>query len=160
MRDGVLTGYVNRQVCKNCGYQGMPLIFESEEEYKKFLESIPKRKKSVSETEKEKTGIIEKTVKHERPLGVTILSFIMIFDAIFAIFLYYNLGVFNIFSWLWFYYITVFLISAVILPYGLLRGRGWSWTIGGILFALSIPVGLIFLYYLTRPHVKAFFRKT
>ena len=31
--------------------------------------------------------------------------------------------------------------------------------IGGILFALSIPIGLIFLYYLTRPHVKAYFGK-
>jgi DNA-directed RNA polymerase subunit RPC12/RpoP len=39
MGDGVLTGYVNRDVCRDCGYQGMHIIFDSEKEYKKFLES-------------------------------------------------------------------------------------------------------------------------
>lgn len=35
--DGVLTGYTSREVCKNCGFQGMPVIFNSEKDYKKFL---------------------------------------------------------------------------------------------------------------------------
>ena len=83
----------------------------------------------------------------------------MIFEAIFTIFLYFRLGVAFISIWLWIYYITVFLFSAIILPYGLIKGKGWAWTFGGILFALSIPIGLIFLYYLTRPHVKAYFGK-
>ena len=40
--DGVLTGYTSRNVCKDCGYQGMPLIFDSDEEYEKFLEGLAK----------------------------------------------------------------------------------------------------------------------
>jgi hypothetical protein len=84
----------------------------------------------------------------------------MIFLALFTIYLYYSLIGFRIISWLWIYYIAVFSISAIILPYGFLKGRGWAWTIGGMLYALSIPVGLIFLYYLTRPHVKEYFGKT
>ena len=83
----------------------------------------------------------------------------MIFQAIFAIFLYYTIGGSNIPAWLWIYYIIIFVISAIILPYGLIKGKGWAWTFGGMLFALSIPIGLIFLYYLTRPHVKAYFGK-
>ena len=83
----------------------------------------------------------------------------MIFLAVFTIYLYYSLIGFENISLLWIYYIAVFSLSAIILPYGFLRGRSWAWTIGGILYALSIPIGLIFLYYLTRPHVKAFFGK-
>jgi hypothetical protein len=37
LKDGVLTGYTNRYVCRNCGYQGFPVIFDSIEEYDKFL---------------------------------------------------------------------------------------------------------------------------
>ena len=37
LRNGVLTGYTTRYVCRNCGYQGMPIIFNSENEYEKFL---------------------------------------------------------------------------------------------------------------------------
>lgn len=39
MRDGVLTGYNTRSVCRDCGFQGMPIIFDSEENYKKFLKT-------------------------------------------------------------------------------------------------------------------------
>jgi len=157
MGDGVLTGYTSKDVCRNCGYQGMHIIFDSEEEYKKFLKS-----KSIEEpnNEVEEKKVDIKQIKHNRPLGVSILAFIMIFEAIFTVFLYYFLGVVYINAWLWIYYITVFVISAIILPYGILKGKSWAWTIGGILFALSIPIGLIFLYYLTRPHVKAYFGKT
>ena len=156
MGDGVLTGYTSKDVCRNCGFQGMPIIFDSEEEYKKFLKS-----KSIEEPNNEikEKKLDKKQIKHERPLGVTILVFIMIFEAIFTIFLYYFLGMIYTNVWLWIYYITIFVISAIILPYGILKGKGWAWTIGGILFALSIPIGLIFLYYLTRPHVKAYFGK-
>ena len=156
MGDGVLTGYTSRDVCRDCGYQGMPIIFDSETEYIKFIKS-----KKLGKTSKEKVKKKDiKPLKHELPLGIIILAFIMVFEAIFTIFLYYRLGGVYIATWLWIYYITVFLISAIILPYGLLKGRGWAWTIGGMLFALSIPIGLIFLYYLTRPHVKAYFGKT
>ena len=51
MGDGVLTGYTTRDVCRDCGYQGMPIIFDSEQDYKKFLES-KKLKKDTKEDEK------------------------------------------------------------------------------------------------------------
>jgi len=68
--------------------------------------------------------------------------------------------------------ITIGLISFII-AYGLWNGRGWAWTlclifsiIGIIIGILSLPTGIIsliinilILYYLTRPHVKAFFGK-
>lgn len=40
LSDGVLTGYNSRNVCRECGYQGPPLIFDSEEYYKKFLNDL------------------------------------------------------------------------------------------------------------------------
>jgi hypothetical protein len=154
MGDGVLTGYTTRDVCRNCGYQGMPIIFDSEKEYLKFLES-----KSFKIKMKNNKKHI-KQLKTERPFGVIVLVFLIIIQAIFTIFIYYSFSFSYINAWLWIYYIIVFLISAIILPYGLFTGKGWSWTIGGMLFALSIPIGLFFLYYITRPHVKRFFGKS
>lgn len=154
MGDGVLTGYSNRDVCRNCGYQGMPIIFDSEKEYNKFLESKSIKGKKIKNNIKP-----TKQLKSKRPSGVIILSVLIIIEAIFTIFLYYGFGVSYINTWLWIYYIIVFVISAIILPYGLLSGKEWAWTFGGMLFTLSIPIGLIFLYYITRPHVKRFFGK-
>ena len=151
--DGVLTGYINRDVCRNCGYQGMPIIFDSEKEYKKFLES-----KSLKEKIKNNMKH-NKQLKTELPLGVIILTVLIIIQAIFTVLLYYTFNISYVNTWLWVYYIIVFLISAIILPYGLITGKSWAWTIGGMLFALSIPIGLIFLYYITRSHVKRFFGK-
>jgi len=62
-------------------------------------------------------------------------------------------------------------LFAFLITYGLWTGQGWAWTlslifsiIGIILGILSLPAGIIgliidilILYYLTRPHVKAFF---
>ena len=157
--EGVLTGYTSRNVCRNCGYQGMSIIFDSEKEYKKFLKSKLISKKTGKGFKEKTKKKYRKPVKQERPLGVAILAFFMIFWALFIIFLYHSLIGFQNISFLWVYYITIFSLSAIILPYGFLKGRGWAWTIGGILYAFSIPIGLIFLYYLTRPHVKAFFGK-
>jgi len=154
MGDGVLTGYTYRDVCRDCGYQGAPIIFDSEVEYKKFLENIPKKQKEILQENKEK-----RSLKHELPAGIVILSIITILQAILSIYLYYTMGGTRIPIWLWGYYITIFVISAIILPYGLISGKGWAWTLGGILFALSLPVGLIFFYYITRPHVRAYFGK-
>ena len=156
--EGVLTGYTSRNVCKDCGYQGMPLIFDSEKEYKKFLEGLSKDKECKEEDIKQVEQKVEKQVIKNRPMGIVILSLIMILDAIFAILLYYYIVGFDNISW-WIYYIVVFLISAVILPFGLLKGKPWAWTIGGMLYALSIPLGLVFLYYITRPHVREYFGK-
>ena len=80
----------------------------------------------------------------------------------------------------------VFLILALVgfvLGYGYLKGIGWAWTLGIIFAVLSIIseivnpiidrsadtlvssiigiiIPLIIIYYLTRPHVKAFFGKS
>ena len=153
MGDGVLIGYTYRSVCRDCGYQGMPIIFDSEREYKEFLKEVLPTKKTIEDSTE------EKLVKRERPAGVAILVFVLILEAIIGIYLYYNLLGFKVTTLLWIYYISIFWISAIVLPYGLLKGKGWAWTVGGLLFALSIPIGLVFLYYLTRPHVKAFFGK-
>jgi len=154
--EGVLTGYTSKNVCQDCGYQGMPIIFDSEEEYNNFLKS-----KSIKRIPKKKLTIEKKQlVKNKRPLGVSIVTFFMFFEAIFSLFLYYSLQGSFISIWLWMYYIIIFFISALVLPYGLIKGKSWAWTIGSSLFALSIPIGLIFLYYLTRPHVKTYFGKS
>ena len=43
LKDGVLTGYADRYVCRDCGYQGSPVIFDNMDEYNKFQ----REKKSV-----------------------------------------------------------------------------------------------------------------
>ncbi len=158
MGDGVLTGYTSRNVCRNCGYQGMPIIFDSEIDYKNFLK---RKSKDITSPEIEKKEIKKEMIKQKikRPIGVTFLVFIIILEAIITIYIYYSLLGFKVSTLLWIYYVSIFMISAIILPYGLLKGREWAWTFGGILFAMSIPIGLIFLYYITRPHVRAFFGK-
>ena len=60
---------------------------------------------------------------------------------------------------------------------GYFGGKGWAWTVGIIVTAISIVldivqiafgaysnafglvIGLLIIYYLTRPHVKVFFGK-
>ena len=37
MGEGVLTGYTTKDVCRDCGYRGSPILFDSEREYTKFL---------------------------------------------------------------------------------------------------------------------------
>ena len=68
-------------------------------------------------------------------------------------------------------------IVSSIVAYGLLKGRGWAWTVTVILSIISIVLNVIsiaagnlasiisiiisgiILYYLYRPHVKAYFGK-
>lgn len=64
-------------------------------------------------------------------------------------------------------------LIAFLIAYGLWTGQGWAWIlclifsiIGIIIGILSLPGGIIgliidiiILYYITRPHVKAFFGK-
>lgn len=68
-------------------------------------------------------------------------------------------------------------ILAIVLAIGFLGGKGWAWTLGIVVGVISIIVsiaetaigfstniiGIIFqiiiIYYLTRPHVKAYFGK-
>ena len=46
LKDGVLTGYTSRDVCRDCGYRGSPIIFDSENEYKKFINELKKEETS------------------------------------------------------------------------------------------------------------------
>jgi hypothetical protein len=52
LKDGVLTGYTSKEVCRDCGYRGSPIIFDSEIEYKKFLKGITSNKKQKSKSSK------------------------------------------------------------------------------------------------------------
>lgn len=69
-------------------------------------------------------------------------------------------------------------IISFIVAWGLLKGRGWAWTVTVILSVISIVIGIIsivggnfgsiiniiiagiIIYYLYRPHVKAYFGKS
>jgi hypothetical protein len=68
-------------------------------------------------------------------------------------------------------------IVSFVVAYGLLKGLGWAWTVtvilsiisivlnaisiaaGNISSIISIIISGIILYYLYRPHVKAYFGK-
>ena len=52
MNQGVLFGVTSwKSVCKNCGYQGEPLFFETREAYEKFLDGLSKDKAQTPITE-------------------------------------------------------------------------------------------------------------
>jgi len=51
LSDGVLTGYTSRHVCKQCGYQGIPILFDNEKDYQHFLKN---KKPPKPKTKKEK----------------------------------------------------------------------------------------------------------
>ena len=74
-------------------------------------------------------------------------------------------------------FVAIAIVSFVV-AYGLLNGRGWAWTITVVLSIISIVLNAIsiaagniiasiiniiisgiILYYLYRPHVKAYFGK-
>lgn len=69
-------------------------------------------------------------------------------------------------------------IISFVVAWGLLKGRGWAWTVTAVLAVISIIMGIVslaagnfgsivniiisgvVLYYLYRPHVKAYFGKS
>ena len=61
--EGVLFGVTSwKQVCKKCGYQGSPLIFDSEKEYKKFVEGLQNDEDKKQNTDNVKLSKKEKEV--------------------------------------------------------------------------------------------------
>ncbi len=79
------------------------------------------------------------------------------------------------------YIVIIFAILGLALGYGFFTGMGWAWMTGLTIYILSIPlglyeitlggagliggiirvvVGLLIIYYLMRPQVKAFFGQT
>lgn len=50
--DGVLPGYTDglvTYVCDDCNHRGLPIVFETEEEYRKFLLAVTEDRKNESE---------------------------------------------------------------------------------------------------------------
>lgn len=44
--DGIISGLSSwKEVCRNCGYQGASLVFDSEADYQKFLDALNRQKK-------------------------------------------------------------------------------------------------------------------
>ena len=61
--DGIISGLSSwKEVCKDCGYQGASLIFDSETEYKKFIDALSNAKKQTEEQQEE---IKEENVEEE-----------------------------------------------------------------------------------------------
>jgi transcription elongation factor Elf1 len=53
--DGIISGLSSwKEVCKDCGYQGASLLFDSEVEYKRFVDALSKAKKQIMENEQTK----------------------------------------------------------------------------------------------------------
>ncbi len=126
-------------------------------------------------------------MSHERPLGIVILVILQVIGGIFwlgaSASAFMGAGVaamVPVFGWLaggiliLLGLIALFLgLLSFFVAYGLWGGRPWAWTLA-ILFAilgvimgiLSLPggilnilIGIVIIYYLTRPHVKTFFGK-
>ena len=54
--DGIISGLSSwKEVCRDCGYQGSSLLFDSEVEYKKFVDVLLNAKKQTV-SQKDKTG--------------------------------------------------------------------------------------------------------
>jgi len=45
IRDGLLSGLTSKYVCRDCNFQGMPFIFDSEEDYINFVKCVKNDKK-------------------------------------------------------------------------------------------------------------------
>jgi len=115
------------------------------------------------------------TTQMSRPTGVTILAVLGILGGILLLIFAAIVGaiVNSIFPGMGAGLAILFVIFALIqfgIAYGFWVGATWAWwlgMIGGVLDIISIVggnvpgliIGIIMLYYLTRPHVKMWFHK-
>lgn len=118
--------------------------------------------------------------KNVRPTGVVILAILEILSGITAIgggFMFATftamagLGDFGVFGGVLSGILIAIGIASFVMAWGLLNGKPWAWTVTLILTIIAIIfdlpsfniIGLIIeaiiLYYLFRPHVKAYFGK-
>ncbi len=83
MSDGTITGITTRQVCRDCGYQGPPVLFDSEEEYQKFKQELqanlhheepipedekqPQDEPALTKEDKEIAALLEETDSTQEP---------------------------------------------------------------------------------------------
>ncbi len=73
LKGGVIYGLTSwKMQCRDCGYQGQPLLFDTQEEYEKFTESLalPVGQTPVEEVEGEQpdariVDLLEHTPEHE-----------------------------------------------------------------------------------------------
>jgi len=123
-----------------------------------------------------------------RPFGVTIIAILIVISGV--LILLVGLGLVAIGPIIGLVFVVFGSISLavgiayLVMAYGLLKGRGWAWTlstivliIGIILEVISIPrtialgsslsgviisiaISAFILYYLYRPHVKSYFGRT
>jgi hypothetical protein len=112
----------------------------------------------------------------ERPTGVTILAVLAFLGGV--LLLVFGLALGSMFSFLYSgaagtgiaALLVVFALIQFGVGYGYWVGATWAWWLGiiaAVLDVISIVtlnvfgliIGIIMLYYLTRPHVKAWFHK-
>lgn len=173
---GALTG--QKDVCQDCNYRGMPLVFDTEEEYQRFLTEIktgdidPDKKIELTENEKDIIAFAkEDTFKEDediekKPYGLIVLCGITILYASFLtpLILIYLFLILNIPREIFIEsFNTIFIISYIVMGifviYGFVKRKAWTYTLSALMFIIAVPIGLIFLYYLTRPHVRNYFKK-
>jgi hypothetical protein len=125
-----------------------------------------------------------------RPLGVTVIAILIIIAGILTLLVGVGsiaVGPLTVLGLVFVAFGAISLaigIAYLVMGYGLLKGRGWAWTISTIVLIIGIIIDLIslprviaagsnfsgdivsiaisafILYYLYRPHVKAYFGKT
>ena len=114
----------------------------------------------------------------KRPTGITIIAGLNIFTALVALLVLILLGSHYTFSEnpllneIYTMYFTIMIPVSLFVAYGLLKVRSWAWTVTIVLQIVSgvgntvslnifaLVMNLLIIYYLTRPSVKAFFKKT
>ena len=81
LKEGVLTGITSKYVCKNCGYQGFPILFDSEKEYKKFKgqfnDKNVENKEVKREEPKEDESFIKNNLTAKLGLGLIIIGLLL-----------------------------------------------------------------------------------
>ena len=112
---------------------------------------------------------------HPRPFGIIILSIFLFILSILVFYIAYNypgellfteLFYFNDESMI-FWIISYFSIIQIIVSIGLILGKKFAWIISfflvifnGILLGLiGIFIAILIVFYLTRPHVRDYFRR-
>ena len=129
------------------------------------------------------TVSVQTTAMAERPLGITILAILWILGGLFwiivgllggAVLGFIGLGILGAALGIIFFIIG---IIDILIGIGCLKGWGWLWTIGVIVVIitlalhllalvsgdisaiLGLAIGILILWYLFQPNVKAFFGK-
>jgi hypothetical protein len=124
--------------------------------------------------------------KQSRPFGVTIIAILIIIAGVISLLI--GIGSVAIGPLIGLVFVVTGAISLalgvayLVMAYGLWKGKGWAWTISTIVLFIgividiislprrsagdivssivSIAINAVILYYLFRPHVKAYFGKT